>query len=95
MIGEIVISYFGKNYHLNCEEVYSGDTVKRFEITVGEKTMLLERRSGEKIFERRWKIKSVNWEFSDNKTAAEFIHRIMQQLDEDIDGRKSYRRFKE
>lgn len=94
MIGEILISYFGKKYHLTCKEVYSGDTVKRFEVSFGEKTMLLERRA-EKLFEKRWKIKSVNWEFKDNKTASDFIYQIMQQIDEDIDGYKSSVRSKD
>lgn len=95
MSWNIIVSYRGQPFRLKVEEVYAGDTVYRFEVSASEKTFLLERRSLEKVFEKRWKIKSVNWEFKDQKVAAEFIYLVMQHLDDDIDGKKNYSRYKE
>jgi hypothetical protein len=87
---EILIPFRGKSYRMHFQEVYTGDSVSRYELSAGDKAILLERRKTEKNFGKRWKILSVNWTFQDSKTAAEFIHQIMVSIDEDIDGEKLY-----
>jgi hypothetical protein len=78
---EIVINHYGTNYHLHFSEVYHGDVVSRFEVTAAAKKILLERRKRERLFQKRWKILSVNWSFTDKKVAAQFINEIMVQID--------------
>lgn len=85
---EIVINYNKKNYHLQNKEVYSGDSLHRYEISAGDKVIILERRKREKIFDRRWKLISVNWNFKDNQTAAFFIHEIMKSIDDELNGKR-------
>jgi hypothetical protein len=91
---EIVVNHNNTNYHLQFREVYAGDSANRYELTAGAKTILLERRKAEKTFGKRWKILSVNWQFKDTKTAAEFLNQIMIKIDTDIDGEKLSSNFR-
>src|SRR4051812_8545893 len=83
---KLTIFQKGKYYTVDVAEVYSGDSVSRYEVTAGAKTILLERRILERDFDRRWKIRSVNWEFRDKQAAAAFILEVMQKIDENIKG---------
>ena len=86
---EIVINHKGTNYHVQVKEVFASDSLVRYEVTAGAKTLLLDRGNKEKIFKRRWKIVSFNWHFKDNKAAAQFIHEIMVQIDLDVKAKSS------
>jgi len=77
----IVINHYGTNYILECKEVYTGEIINRYEVTAGAKTILLERKGDERVFQKRWKIVSVNWAFKDKKVAAQFINEVMVQID--------------
>lgn len=81
---DMTIEHKGIRYRLQVEQVYMGDSLNRYLVKAGEKEILLEDRFTEKKSDRRWKIRSLNWQISDPKLATEFLMKIEDQIEYEL-----------